>query len=258
MRTQSFQCNTCGGVVTTVPFEELHREGGICPGCGSTVRLREITHLVSMALHGKSLPTTEWPPTDRRVYGVSDWYGFAIYLSPVCKYLNTQFDKNEFPNALFLDITNPDAKYFGVADVIICSDVAEHVVPPVQRAFDGLLKMLRPGGTLVFTVPYGLTETIEHFPDLFEWVIGQRNGRQILLNKTKDGRAQEFDELKFHGGGAGVLEMRLFGLKSIFEHLNIAGFEDILVMPNDLPAYGIRLEPWSRAITAKRPMLPKI
>jgi len=253
LRAAPFQCNTCGAAVTTVPYEALEREGGFCPRCGSTVRIRALTHLLSIALQGRSLPTVDWVPTRKTVYGVSDWPGFATYLRRVCRYTNTQFDRDAFPDAPFLDITAPAASFIGTADALVCSDVLEHVSPPVQRAFDGLFSMLQPGGTLVFTVPYSLEETIEHFPDLYAWKLVDLQGAPVLVNRTRSGKLETFEGLVFHGGGKAVLEMRLFGLKSILAHLATAGFVDVTVMPEDVPAYGIRLEPWSRGITARRP-----
>jgi hypothetical protein len=51
-----------------------------------------------------------------------------------------------------------------------------------------------------------------------------------------------------------VLEMRVFGLGDLQEHLAKAGFIDIEVMQSDVLQYGIRLEPWSRPIVARRPL----
>ena len=248
-----FQCNTCGATVTTVPYEALEREGGLCPRCGSNVRIRSLTHLLSIGLQGRSIPIAQWKKTRQSVYGVSDWPGFAKHLHRVCRYTNTQFDRVVFPKAIFLDVTAPDEAFIGKADVLLCSDVLEHVTPPVQRAFDGLFAMLRPGGTLVFTVPYTLDETVEHFPDLYAWKLVDLKATPVLVNRTRSGKIETFEGLVFHGGRKAVLEMRVFGLKSILEHLAAAGFVGVTVMAEDVPEYGIRLEPWSRPITARRP-----
>ena len=59
----------------------------------------------------------------------------------------------------------------------------------------------------------------------------------------------------FHGGGEAVLEMRLFGLADLQRDIFArAGFVDVEVMADDVPQYGIRLEPWSRPIVARRPL----
>ena len=38
-------------------------------------------------------------------------------------------------------------------DFVISSDVLEHVAPPYERALSNLLRLLKPGGLLVLTVP---------------------------------------------------------------------------------------------------------
>lgn len=248
-----FACNVCGAPVTTVPAEELSREGGLCPACGSQVRLRAIAHLVGTALYGTSLPAPSWPRIERTGYGVSDWPGFGPVFGNAFHYINTQFDRELYPGALFLDVTRPAPELLGTADIVTCSDVLEHVEAPVQAAFDGLYSLLKPGGTLVFTVPYGLEYTVEHFPELHAWHLEDRAGTRVLVNRTRDGRRQEFADLVFHGGGDAVLEMRLFGLVDLRRHFASAGFVDVEVMPGDVLEYGIRLEPWSRPIVARRP-----
>ncbi len=102
-------------------------------------------------------------------------------------------------------------------DFIISSDVFEHVVPPVSRAFENVWKMLKPGGVFVLTVPYGAQrETVEHFPELNEFSIVERDGSFVLRNKTRTGVLQEFNDLVFHGGPRTTLEMRVFSLKLLW------------------------------------------
>jgi dTDP-4-dehydrorhamnose reductase len=250
----TFRCNVCGAPIATVAYKDLNREGGTCPTCSSNVRIRAIAHLVSIALYGRSIAVPEWTSIDRTGYGVSDWPWFEPAFVRAFKYVNTQFDRERYPDALFLDIMNPAPTLIGTADIVTCSEVLEHVVPPVRRAFEGLYALLKPGGSLIFTVPYSLEETIEHFPDLHDWRFEDRGGRRILVNHTRDGGVQEFRDLCFHGGGDAVLEMRVFGLGDLQEHLAKAGFIDIEVMQSDVLQYGIRLEPWSRPIVARRPL----
>lgn len=134
-------------------------------------------------------------------YGVSDWPMFAAHLSPKISYINTQFDRSLFVEQPVLDITNPPPDWANTADLVICSEVLEHVAPPVHQAFVGLAALLKSGGSLVFSVPYSFEETVEHFPDLYDWTIEEKSGTRALLNTTRDGRSQRFDDLCFHGGG---------------------------------------------------------
>ena len=62
---------------------------------------------------------------------------------------------------------------------IISSDVFEHIPPPTSKAFSNLYKILRPCGIVILTVPYkSFGETIEHFPNLFNY--------EILVKKRKE------------------------------------------------------------------------
>jgi hypothetical protein len=77
--------------------------------------------------------------------------------------------------------------------------------------------MLKPGGVLIITVPFGLqSETIEHFPELNDYTIIEENGNYRLRNITTGGTVQEFRDLVFHGGpqidfgNAGLLRKPLY------------------------------------------------
>jgi SAM-dependent methyltransferase len=218
------------------------------------VRFRSIAHLVSIEAYGETLPATKWLRVNKRVLGVSDWPGFTLPFARSFDYTNAQFDRAEYPDDVFLDLVNPNADLIERADIVTCSDVLEHIPPPAQRAFDGLFRLLKPGGAAIITVPYGFQQTVEHFPDLWEWELRDKDGQRVLVNRTPSGSLQVFDDLIFHGGGDFVLEMRLFGLTDLTENLRRAGFEQITVMSDDVPEYGIYLEPWSRPIVARRPI----
>jgi SAM-dependent methyltransferase len=251
-----FCCNVCGAGGEAASIDRLGRETGACRECGATVRLRALAHLVSTRLCGVSLPATAWPHRPGIVgYGVSDWPYFETAFAPRFHYINTQYDPALTGGRTFLDICKPPPELLGTADIVTCSDVLEHVAPPVQRAFDGLFALLKPGGALIFTVPYGLERTVEHFPDLFEWSLhADPSGYMTLRNRTADGRVQEFADLCFHAGSQASLEMRVFGLEDLLEHLRRAGFVDLAIMSQDVLQYGIHFpEPWSLPITAIRP-----
>jgi hypothetical protein len=138
--------------------------------------------------------------------------------------------------------------------------VLEHVEPPVQRAFDGLFAILKPGGTLILTVPYTDGATVEHFPELrpnrFRWHLEKRSGRHVLVNVTASGEFQEFRDLRFHGGGEAVLEMRVFGCSDVLAKLAKAGFEQCAVLEDEYLPFGIKLGAIGRPFTAIKP-LPK-
>ena len=250
-----FECYVCSASVSSYELEELTREGAPCPNCGANVRLRGLAYLVGLALHGRSIGIAAWPPRpDKLVLGVSDVF-FARFLRSKVRYLETRYDARVAGNAAFLDVANPPVELIATADVVMCSEVLEHVVPPVQAAFAGLFSLLKPGGTLVFSVPYTLEErTIEHYPELHDWqLVTTSAGNRIIQNTTSDGHFQEFSNVVFHGGGDAVVEMRVFALPDLKRNLRDAGFVDISVLAENAPEFGVQFqEPWSRLITARR------
>ena len=118
-------------------------------------------------------------------------------------------EKFDYQNTYYHEEPRLDIAAAGIApefmgkDFIISSEVLEHVTPPVSRAFENVRKMLKPGGLFVLTVPYGTqVETVEHFPELHEFSIVEKDGSFVLRNKTQAGVVQEFNDLIFHGGPA--------------------------------------------------------
>jgi SAM-dependent methyltransferase len=244
-----FRCNICGGI-SRVGAARLTREDPTCR-CGSTVRLRALVRVLSLEFHGKNLALPDFPSRPD-IAGI-DMSGSGIYadtLSGKFSYTNTFFHKP--PR---LDITEPGAEWLGRCDFVISSDVFEHVAPPVSRAFANTLRVLKPGGIFVLTVPYGKGgKTLEHFPELHDYHLEKRGRKRVLVNTTAGGVRQEFDNLVFHGGAGETLEMRIFSESSVLEDLRQAGFEDIRIRAEADIASGIMWKyDWSLPISARRP-----
>lgn len=244
-----FRCNICGRHAYALPAR-LTREEPTCR-CGSTVRQRALMRLLSLELFGQVLALSDFPKRPD-IVGI-DMSGADIYsekLSKSLAYTNTFFHKP--PQ---LDISNPNPRWLGQCDFIISSDVFEHVAPPVSRAFENTLHLLKFGGVFIFTVPYAKTGmTVEHFPDLHNYHLDNRNGKQVLVNLTADGQKQEFDQLVFHGGEGETLEMRVFSESGVQDELRRAGFSDIRIHGQSCPEFGIYWpQDWSLPISARRP-----
>ena len=168
-------------------------------------------------------------------YGMSDSDIYALPLSRKLSYTNTFYHKE--PR---LDITALSREIYREADFVISSDVFEHVPPPIDAAFDNLFKLLGSDGVCIFSVPYtnqGLTK--EHFPDLYEYRIVKKNGKQTLINTTRSGDTQQFDDLHFHKGGGATLEMRMFSKPSLIDHFKRAGFTAVKFHQESIPEHGI-------------------
>jgi SAM-dependent methyltransferase len=245
-----FQCNICGEHCQTA-LDRLGREEGSCKGCRSCARMRAVIRVLSTELFGESLLLEDFPVRpDIRGLGMTDWEGYANTLAEKFSYQNTYYDQE--PR---LDISAVEIPAHLLAnDFVISSEVFEHVVPPVGRAFENVAKMLKPGGLFVLTVPYtNKKETIEHFPDLYDFTVVKDHETFVLRNKTREGVIQEFRNLVFHGGPGSTLEMRAFSENSIIQHLRNAGFHAIKIHREPDFAHGVWWpQPWALPISARR------
>ncbi len=246
----AFVCNVCG-CQCELAFDAFDREGGHCADCGSSVRARAFVRYVSEVAYAKNLEIPKMLPK-KQVSGVglSDWEGFARHFNRLFSYTNTYYTRE--PQ---LDITNPPRDQQNSLDFITSSDVFEHVIPPVERAFAGAFHLLKPGGRLILSVPSSFEETtLEHFPELHDFeIIGEGADRE-LINRTRDGRVQRFSNLNFHGGEGATLEMRLFSLRSLDTICRQVGFTTVSVRAESDLAHGIVWQhPWSIPIIAIKP-----
>lgn len=245
-----FQCNICANQ-TSSPVERLSREVASCHVCGSTVRMRAIVHVLSMELFGDSLTLPDFPKRkDLRGIGMSDWDGYAKPLEKLFDYTSTYYHQE--PR---LDITDIDEDLVGSLDFVISSDVFEHVLFPVDRAFTNTRRLLKDIGVFVFTVPYAKEgeKTVEHFGQLHEFEIYQKDGGYVLKDVDSQGAVREFDDLVFHGGPGSTLEMRVFNEKSLMREFAIAGFSNVKVYGEPYIKYGIYWgeDTWSLPIAAR-------
>lgn len=246
----SFRCNICGHS-NSLPSEEMGREAGGCLYCGSTVRWRSIIHTLSMEIFGESFALEEFPiRKDIQGVGLSDWLGYAERLERKFTYKNTFYHCEPM-----LDISNPDPSEFERYDFLISSDVFEHVPPPITPAFEGALKLLKPGGVMIFSVPYLQGLTKEHFPQLNKFSIQVKDNTYVLLNECPDGRKEEFSDIVFHGGPGSTIEMRLFGKSSLIANFRESGFGAPHEYSNEVPEFGIL---WVRYDPEKAPYRPFI
>jgi SAM-dependent methyltransferase len=246
----AFTCNVCGGAATA-EWSAMGREDATCPHCRSSVRMRAVVHHVSMALFGRSLALPDFPERpDLRGVGLSDWLPYAQGFARKFSYTNTYYHTEPF-----LDITAVPDAMAGTCDVVVSTDVFEHVLPPVAAAFHGAYRLLKPGGTLVLTVPYVLEPHFasEHFPNLHDFEIEEAQCRRVLVNTTREGTQERHENLVFHGGPGNTLEMRMLHKDEVQRHLEDAGFSDVRFEEKDVPPFGIVwLYPWSLPVTARR------
>lgn len=243
-----FRCNICGSE-NIVPAKKLSREDSSCSGCQSSVRMRGMIHALSLALFNRSLVISDFPERRDLVgKGMSDWEGYAVPLAKKLSYQNTYYHKE--PR---LDITRISEADRSSVDFLLSTDVFEHVSPPVSLAFENARAMLRENGAFILSVPYTFSEsTVEHFPNLFDYSIEQRDGERVLCNLTREGIREEFHDLVFHGGEGDTLELRVFSESGLLEELRRAGFCDVKIIGAPFFEYGIYwTKQWSLPIIAR-------
>lgn len=237
-------CTVCGA--TTEPVL------GLCADCNSTPRQRAMALGVLRALKRQETSVQACKmDKSREGLGITDWFILAAILANRFSYTNSFFHK--FPK---LDICAPPDVAVGSFEFCTCSDVLEHVLPPVSKAFAGLFAMLKPGGAAVLSVP--ATEQVsgiyEKYPNLYEFsIVEDRDGSYRLENITRDGIVEIFHNLNFHGGPGTTLEMRVFSWNGFLTALSDAGFVGIESVEN-VPVHGIPGRPLSgNVVIARKP-----
>lgn len=244
-----FRCNICGRE-NRQPLARMDREVGSCDGCQSTVRTRAVAQMIAREMFGLDMPVTDFPVLKQvRGMGISDSPDYAGRLAEKFTYRNTYYHKE--PR---FDILNVPDSEWGSYDFVIASEVFEHVAAAPNVPFEHAFRLLKPGGLFFFTVPYTLAETTtEHFPELNDYRIVEFGGRYVMINRTRDGRIQIFEDLVFHGGGGETLELRVFTEKDLRKLMLEAGFTAVEIYGNNYPPFGIvRPENWSLPMTARK------
>jgi SAM-dependent methyltransferase len=217
----TFKCNICGQE-NSLYFKQFHREAPSCSKCRSNPRFRGTMHALSVALFGKSITLVDFPNRkDIKGIGMSDWEVYSNILVEKFDFQNTYYH-----TAPKLDLKSDDWKNFTNCDFVLCTEVMEHVVAPLEDVLINVRRMLKPNGALIFTAPYtNRVETKEHFPGLFKFHPVEIDGQWVVLNKNVDGTYTVFDkDICFHGGPGTVLEMRVFSERDLKSLLGNAGF----------------------------------
>jgi hypothetical protein len=113
---------------------------------------------------------------------------------------------------------------------VTCSDVLEHVIPPVSIAFENLFKIIKSNGFLVLSVPVDVLseKTEEFYPDLknFE-VIDEK------VHWTNSKGIEIIDENpEWHGGRGITLAFRVWSEQDLIQQLTRVGFRNIEKIPS--------------------------
>ena len=216
------QCNICGWE-GEFGRPEHGREGTICGNCVSTGRLRAVMYWFGRLEGRENEPVHAWPAAKQKAILESSPRGpYAMMLAEKYDYYETEFDPariaaGDQPRkfADFQKLHYPD----GTFDVVIASDVFEHVRDDAA-GYSEIYRTLKPGGTLILTVPYS-----HHIPSTVKRVDTSGPDDVLLM------------EAEYHGGGGHTLTYRNYG-RDLLTLLRTTGFS-VLHARTDVPALGI-------------------
>jgi len=249
----TFQCNLCGSQQSAEETQLLDpARPATCTRCRSTTLTRAIIRLLALEMFGQELALPDWPPVKTvRGLGLSDSGAYAERLEYLFDYRNTFYDRE--PR---FDIAARHPERDESLDFLICSEVLEHVAPPVDRAFEETFRILKPGGVLLLSVPY-IEEGVaaEHFPTLGEHGLAEVGGRTVLVNRLPNGSYEVLPNIQFHSGvdtEDRALEMRLFSKPALERALAAAGFDEVEFRGEGCMENGIVHSAWSHPIVARK------
>lgn len=134
--------------------------------------------------------------------------------------VQTAQQKNTFTNVSF---EVADANRFTISDeydVIVCTEVLEHLETPSELV-NSSYRILKPGGTMIVTVPngYGPRETVMTKP--MQWMI--RKGHEKTLLKIK--RSLGYKHSTMQSSNPDLTHIQFYTRKSLYKMMQTAGFK---------------------------------
>ena len=195
----------------------------LCGNCASTSRLRAVVYWLGVVTGNRGLPLHAWPADKSTAILESSARGaYPVMLNDKFDYYATEYDPGKIAAgdeprryADFQKLHYRD----GTFDVVIASDVFEHVRDDAA-GYREIFRTLKPGGTLILTVPY------------------RHDEGATLRRVDTSGEADVFlMEPEYHGGGGHTLTYRTYG-RDLLTLLRTTGFAVAHALTS-IPALGI-------------------
>jgi hypothetical protein len=206
------KCTVCGWLAPLYFEHDNLRETGLCCGCRSRTRQRQIAFVVCQALSvARNRRIRTMKDVARLdslvVYNTETRGAFHDLLSHRPDYLCSEYlDPGLKSGAVVDGVMHQDLMALSFAsesiDLVLSSDVFEHVADP-YRAHAEVHRVLRPGGRHVYTVPFHQTEFLD----------------EVRATVDEGGRIVHLEEPMYHQDPVrleeGVLVYTLFSLEML-------------------------------------------
>ena len=224
-------CNVCGGIHKIKIRSANLREEGSCKRCRSNSRKRHLAAIILDAIKSprRFSSLREIPSNTRvKIYNVESNGALHSYLKHINGYICSEYfgsyeeigkEKNGILNVDLQQIPFADNLF----DFVVSTEVFEHIPNP-YIAFKELHRILKPGGSHIFTVPYNYNGNT----DEIKAVLNEKNE---IIHLTKP---------EYHGDpirGEGILVYTIFS-KEMISKLEAMNFKVTLNHQRSLK-YGI-------------------
>ena len=218
-------CVVCGtDTFFTLEKIQLFRETMICDNCNSSNRIRQLSRGLLKYLQSRGFTSEtvvelseELCEQNISIYDTDSIYSVAKLLRSKKQYITSDYFENvehgvQLGERHFCQDLSKLTFHDDSFDVALTSDVFEHV-RLYKEAISEIYRVLKPGGALIFTVPFDGSQ-FDH--NIFVDVIDKTNSANDVFVQPA----------VYHGDplqGSGALLYRIYG-KQLFKELEKAGF----------------------------------